>query len=96
MKFLFISVLFVSISYAQNDSRYYVSLDNGCNGEIESGFYINKIYDGRQVKDNIGTVQKSLFNTKVLADFRKPFVDELQSFLSICYPKREGKKIIDY
>lgn len=95
MKFLFISLLFVSVSYAQNDSRYCISLDNGNNGEIESGFYINKIYDGRQVKDNIGTVQKSLFNTKVLADFRKPFVDELQSFLSICYPKREGKKIID-
>ena len=95
MKFLLFTLLFACASYAQKDSKFLISLENVTNVEIKSDFYINKIYDGRQIKDNIGTAQKSLFNTKVLTDFKKPFVGELQSFLSICYPKREGKKGID-
>lgn len=95
MKFLLFILLFVSASYAQKDSKFLISLENVNNVEIKSDFYINKIYDGRQIKDNIGTAQKSLFNTKVLTDFKKPFIEELQSYLSVCYPKREGKRGID-
>jgi len=95
MKFLLFSLLIACASYAQKDSKFLISLENVNNVEIKSDFYINKIYDGRQIKDNIGTAQKSLFNTKVLTDFKKPFIEELQSYLSVCYPKREGKRGID-
>jgi hypothetical protein len=38
---------------AQIDRYYLISLENESNKEIESDFYINKIYDGRQFKDDI-------------------------------------------
>ena len=92
--FVFI-LFFVSICYSQNDSKFLISLENSNNTPIENDFYINKIYDGRQVKSNIGTVQRSLFNTKVLADFKKPFAEELSDFLNVCYAKADNKKAID-
>ncbi len=94
-KIVFLFFFVVSASYSQNDSKFLISLENSNNTQIEGDFYINKIYDGRQVKSNIGTVQRSLFNTKVLADFKKPFVEELSDFLNVCYPKVDNKKAID-
>ena len=41
-------------------------------------------------------MQRSLFNTKVLADLnKKPVVEELSDFLNVCYPKADNKKAID-
>ena len=93
--FVFIFFFLISVSYSQNDSKFLISLESSNNTQIEGDFYINKIYDGRQVKGNIGTVQRSLFNTKVLADFKKPVVEELSDFLNVCYPKTDNKKAID-
>ncbi|HEU4789185.1 MAG TPA: hypothetical protein VFS71_05835 [Flavobacterium sp.] len=90
--FLFFSMLFCFVSNAQNETRYFISLENSANKKIESGFYIEKIYDGRQIKDNVGTVQRSVFNKKVLAVLEKPLTEELQNYLTICFPKEEGKK----
>ena len=89
---LFFSLLFCFVSNAQNETRYFISLKNNANKKIESGFYIEKIYDGRQIKDNVGTVQRSVFNKKVLAVLEKPLTEELQNYLTICFPKEEGKK----
>jgi hypothetical protein len=90
--FLFFSMLFCLLSNAQSEVRYFISLENNANSKIESDFYIEKIYDGRQIKDNVGTVQKSVFNKKVLAVMERPLTEELQKYLAICFPKEEGKK----
>ncbi|MFV7234386.1 hypothetical protein [Flavobacterium sp. ZB4R12] len=57
-------------------------------------FYVENVYDGRQFKENIGTVQKSGFNRKVLANFEKPLVEEFFDYLSVICPKQENKPII--
>lgn len=84
--------LFCLAVSAQNDRHYLISLENDSNIEIESNFYINKIYDGRQFKEDIGIAQKSIGNSKTPVSFKSPFVDELGSFLAVVYPKKEGKK----
>ena len=96
MKALLMSLclLFCLSINAQNDSHYLISLEKDSNKEIESDFYINNIYDGRQFKEDIGIAQKSITNSKVPVNFKRPFVDELASFLAVIYPKKQGKKPI--
>jgi hypothetical protein len=59
--------------------------ENECNKKLK-GFYINKIYDGRQFKDDI--VTKSIANSKS-SYFKSAFVEELGSF-RVIYPKKRG------
>ena len=87
-------LLFCVVSLAQEKKVHLISLANEKNTAIDSDFYIEKIYDGRQVKENIGTVYVSLFNSKVSANFEKPFTEELQSLLAVLYPKKESKRAI--
>jgi hypothetical protein len=96
MKVLLIAfcLLFCLGLNAQNDRYYLISLEKESNKEIESDFYINKIYDGRQFKDDIGIAQKSIANSKIPVNFKSAFVEELGSFLRVIYPKKEGKKSI--
>lgn len=79
---------------AQEQKVHQISLYNEKNTAVESDFYIENVYDGRQVKENIGTVYVSLFNSKVSAVFQKPFEEEILSLLSVLYPKNENKKPI--
>jgi hypothetical protein len=96
MKALLMSLclLFCLSLTAQNDSHYLISLEKGSNMEIESDFYINNIYDGRQFREDIGIAQISIANSKVQVIFKNPFVDELASFLAVLYPKKQAKKPI--
>ncbi|MFN3752459.1 hypothetical protein [Flavobacterium sp.] len=87
-------LFFCAVSLAQEKKVHLISLANEKNTALESDFYIEKIYDGRQVKENIGTVYVSLFNNKVAANFEKPFTEELSSLLAILYPKTENKRAI--
>jgi hypothetical protein len=92
---IFFCVLFTSISFSQVSLKYHtISLRDKNDLPIGLDFYIEKVYDGRQFKENIGTVQKGAFNTKVLSNFEKPFTDELYDYLSIVCPKQENKKKI--
>jgi hypothetical protein len=92
--FLFFCMLFSLVSSAQNETRYFISLENSSNKKIESDFFIGKVYDGRQNKSNIGSVQKSIFNKKILAVVEKPLSEELQNYFNICFPKEAGKKVL--
>ncbi|CAN1559722.1 hypothetical protein MCETHM1_02580 [Flavobacteriaceae bacterium] len=92
--FLFSCMLLSFVSYAQNETQYFVSLENSSNNKIESDFFIEKVYDGRQIKSNIGSAQKSIFNKKVLAVVEKPLSLELQKYFDICFPKEAGKKAL--
>ncbi len=86
-------MFFVFTASAQDDKVHLISLESENNIAIDSGFYIDSIYDGRQVKESIGTVYK-LFKEKVPANFKKPFIDELRSLFTVLYPKNETKKPI--
>ncbi|UPT69357.1 MAG: hypothetical protein M0D53_08990 [Flavobacterium sp. JAD_PAG50586_2] len=88
------TLFFLLMGHAQEKKVHLISLDNEKNTATEGDFYVENVYDGRQVKENIGTVYVSLFNSKVSADFEKPFVEEVQSLMSVLYPKSENKKEI--
>jgi hypothetical protein len=89
---LVFNLFFLLMGYAQERKVHLISLSNEKNVAIDSDFYIEKVYDGRQIKENVGTVYVSLFNSKVSADFEKPFTEELQSLFVVLYPKSESKK----
>jgi hypothetical protein len=50
--------------------HYLISLESERYIEIESDFYINKIYDGRQFKEDIGMRKKSIGNSKTPVGLR--------------------------
>ncbi|MGL2965698.1 hypothetical protein [Flavobacterium sp. XGLA_31] len=87
-------LFFIFTAYAQENEVHLISLANDKNTAIDSDFYIENVYDGRQIKENIGTVYVSLFNNKVSANFQKPFTEELASLFAVLYPKKENKKAV--
>jgi len=89
---LFIAVFLLCITtYAQKQTEYHLlSLsDKNDAVAVPMKFYVAGVYDGRQFTDNIGTVQKGITNHPVLANFEKPFIDELTQYLTAAYPKRD-------
>lgn len=91
---LAISLFFWLSAVAQEQKVHQISLSNEKNTALDNDFYIENVYDGRQVKENIGSVYVSLFNKKVLAVFQKPFEEEVLSLLAVLYPKNENKKAV--
>lgn len=89
----FITISAVGVS--QNKVDYHkVSLNDKNDKALGFNFYVENVYDGRQFKENIGTVQKGAFNRKVLADFEKPLELEISDYLAIICPKGENKSKI--
>ncbi len=88
------SLLFLLTGHAQEQKVHQISLYNDKNIAIDTDFYIENVYDGRQVKENIGSVYVSMFNSKVSAVFQKPFEEEVRSLLNVLYPKSENKKAV--
>jgi len=81
----------VSVNAQQNPEYHLISLsENDPDAAVPMKFYIAGVYDGRQFTNNIGTVQKGLANRQVLANFEKPFLEELTAYLTAAYPKKEG------
>ncbi|WP_414000060.1 DUF6563 family protein [Flavobacterium sp. W1B] len=81
-----------SVAFSQKNISYHiVSLDNKKDVALDYNFYVENVYDGRQFKENIGTVQKGAFNKKVLANFGKSLEVELLDYLSVICPNQEGK-----
>jgi hypothetical protein len=73
--------------FSQSEISYHkISLEDKNDTPIGLNFSISKVYDGRQFKENIGTVQKGAFNKKVLANFEKPFEEEILNYLSVILP----------
>ena len=68
LTFLFLAVS--TVVFSQNKLDYHkISLKDKNDRALEFNFYIENVYDERQFKENIGTVQKGGFNRKVLANF---------------------------
>jgi hypothetical protein len=98
MKRLLLLVAFAisSLSFAQNNTGYHsISLKDKKDSVLGFNFYVDKVYDGRQFKENIGTVQKGAFNSKVLANFQNSLTEEFSDYLSVVCPKEEAKEKID-
>ncbi len=91
-KYLLAVILLLSgIISAQDKTEYKLfSLEDIKDVPLESEFYITEVYDGRQFKNNIGTIQKGLTNRKVLANFERPLETEIKDYLTKVYPKHEG------
>jgi len=88
---LFLFVCAVS-GFSQTEIKYHkISLENKNDTPIGLNFSISKVYDGRQFKENIGTVQKGAFNKKVLANFEKPLEEEILNYLSVILPSANKK-----
>ena len=85
---------FVAIAYSQTETKFHeISLADKNNMPIGLNFSISKVYDGRQFKENIGTVQKGIFNKKVLANFENPLEVEILNYSKTILP--EANKKID-
>ena len=91
-------VVVSSVVFSQNKTEFHkISLKDKKDKKdktIGFNFYVANVYDGRQFKENIGTVQKGGFNRKVLANFEKPLVEEFLNYLAIICPKEENKSKI--
>ena len=84
---LILLFLFAFSGFAQSKIKYHaISLVDKNDTPIGLNFSISKVYDGRQFKENIGTVQKGPFNKKVLANFEKPLEEEFFDYLSVILP----------
>lgn len=80
-------VVVSTVAFSQNKTEFHkVSLKDKNDKAVGFNFY-----DGRHFKENIGTVQKGGFNSKVLANFEKPLLEEFFDYLSIICPKQENK-----
>ncbi|MFD2601805.1 hypothetical protein [Flavobacterium suzhouense] len=87
--------LFVTIAQAQKGNEktvnyHLISLEDKNDIPLDYKYYVVDVYDGRQFKENIGTVQKGPFNAKVLARFEKEFDKEVKDYLVKVLPKRDG------
>lgn len=91
-KTLLLILLFTGVAAtAQNKTEYkLISLEDKDDVPLESQFYIENVYDGRQLKSSIGTVQTGLANRKMLANFKNPLETEIRDYMVKVYPKREG------
>ncbi|MFV5686814.1 DUF6563 family protein [Flavobacterium sp. GB2R13] len=93
-----LTLFFVAVStvmFSQNKTEYHkISLKDKNDKASVFNFYVENVYDGRQFKENIGTVQKGGFNRKVLADFEKPLTEEFFDYLAVICPKQENKSKI--
>ena len=88
-------VAIASVCFSQTKTEFHViPLKDKNDKASDFNFYVENVYDGRQFKENIGTVQKGGFNRKVLANFEKPLSEELYDYLSIICPKEEKKEQI--
>lgn len=71
-----------------------ISLNEGDIAAQPYAFYVENVYDGRQFRDNIGTVQKGALNRKVLARLAKPLEEEIKQYLDLALPKLPASKPI--
>lgn len=88
----YMALLLCTLCFAQQKPEYHIiSLSaNDADAAVPMPFYVAGVYDGRQFTDNIGTVQKGVGNRQVLANFEKPFLEELAAYLTTAYPKKDN------
>lgn len=85
-------VVVSTVAFSQNKTEFHkVSLKDKNYKAVGFNFYVENVFDGRQFKENIGTVQKGGFNRKVLANLEKPLSEEFFDYLPIICPKQENK-----
>ena len=88
-------VVVSTVAFSQNKTEFHkVSLKDKKDKAVGFNFYVENVYDGRQFKENIGTVQKGGFNRKVLANFEKPLPVEFFDYLAVICPSDGGKSKI--
>lgn len=90
--FVLFFVIIATVGFSQNKMEFHkISLKDKNDKALGLNFYVENVYDGRQFKGNIGTVQKGGFNRKVLANFEKPLAEEFFDYLAVICPKEDNK-----
>ncbi|NMH27080.1 hypothetical protein [Flavobacterium silvaticum] len=93
MKSFFLLLLLPVMTMGQNSDRFLISLkDKKDKPMAYFNFYIDKVYDKRQMQDNIGTIQKGIANSRQLANFDKPLPEAFGNYFSVVLPKKEGAR----
>jgi hypothetical protein len=88
-------VVVSTVAFSQNKTEFHkVSLKDKKDNAVGFNSYVENVHDGRQFKENIGTVQKGGFNRKVLANFEKPLAEEFLDYLAFICPRQENKSKI--
>jgi hypothetical protein len=92
IKLTLLLVVFTTTLFSQTDIEFHkISLKDKNDVALGYNFYIDNVLDGRQFKENVGTVQKGAFNRKVLANFETSLVEEFSNYLEVICPKDENK-----
>lgn len=94
-KLIVVLLAFSTMTFAQAEVDFHkITLQDKKDVALAYNFSVEKVIDGRQFKQNIGTVQKGAFNRKVLANFESPLADEFMNYLGVICPTQEGKSKI--
>ncbi|RZJ63217.1 MAG: hypothetical protein EOO50_17380, partial [Flavobacterium sp.] len=94
-KILCFWIALLPILSSGQEKRYEISLKDKKDQSLAYfDFYVDKVYDKRQMRDNIGTVQTGVANTKKLADLEGGFVTSMTEYLMKVLPKRDGARKI--
>jgi len=91
IKLTLLLVVVTSLLYSQTGDLHKVSLKDKNDVSLGYNFTVEKVIDGRQFKNNIGTVQKGAFNRKVLADFETSLSEEFLNYFDVICPKQDDK-----
>ena len=92
IKLTLLLVVFTTTLFSQTNIEFHkISLKDINDVALGYNFYVDNVIDGRQFKENVGTVQKGAFNRKVLANFETSLVEELKNYLEVICPKDENK-----
>lgn len=77
----------------QKQDRFLISLKDKKDKPMPYfNFYFDKVYDKRQIRDNIGTIQKGIANSRKLADLDKPLADAFGEYFGKVLPQKEGAR----
>lgn len=88
-------VVLFSIASSAQEKRFEISLKNKKDKPLlYFDFYVDKVYDKRQMRDNIGTVQTGVVNSKKLANLEGGFDSAMSEYLMKVLPKKDGARKI--
>lgn len=91
-KFLLL-LLFPMLMVGQKQDRFLISLKDKKDKPMPYfNFYFDKVYDKRQIRDIIGTIQKGIANSRKLADIDKPLADAFGEYFGKVLPQKEGAR----
>ncbi len=92
--FLLLCGFFSGFSQKADSNFYIIKMVDEKDSQVVSEVYIDEVFDGRQYKENIGTIVKGAFDQKVFVNFETSLEHDLNAYFDKVYPKDESKRPI--